>query len=151
MRSGLAAARSANKKGRRGQIKSIATGIGQRIRKNESGFTLIEMLIVVGIIVALAAAIVPEVVSFSGKGEEGQKSSEQSTVQSAMDAMMAEQGATTVTAVTANGINDWTANPGGTGVATLDGYMSITISTWFYCYGTDGKITAQKDDWASGC
>ena len=131
-------------------MKSMAKGIGQRIRKSESGFTLIEMLIVVGIIVALAAAIVPQVVSFSGKGEEGQKSSEQSTIQSAMDAMMAEQGVVTVTAVTANGVNDWTTNPGGTGAVTLDSYMSITSSTWFYCYTTVGKITAQLDT-AAAC
>ncbi len=124
--------------------------IVRRIRKSESGFTLIEMLIVVGIIVALAAAIVPQVVSFSGKGEEGKKTSEKSTVQSAMDAMMAEKGITTVTAVTTNGINDWTANPAGTGAATLDGYMAITSSEWFYCYDTAGKISNQLDT-AAAC
>ena len=40
-------------------MKAIASRVIDRVRKTESGFTLIEMLIVVGIIVALAAAIVP--------------------------------------------------------------------------------------------
>ena len=110
-------------------MKNLVTGVSRRLQRSESGFTLIEMLIVVGIIVALAFAIVPQVVSFSGKVEEGKKTSEKSTVQSALDAMMAEKGIVTITAVTANGINYWTANPGGTGSATLDNYMAITSST----------------------
>ena len=133
-------------------MKSAITGVSRRLQRSESGFTLIEMLIVVGIIVALAAAIVPQVVSFSGKGEEGKKTSEKSTIQSAIDAMMAEKGITTITAVTGNtAINDWTANPAGTGSATLDGYTTITSSEWFYCYATDGQITAQVDAAGDGC
>ena len=133
-------------------MKSAITGVSKRLQRSESGFTLIEMLIVVGIIVALAAAIVPQVVSFSGKGEEGQKSSEQSTIQSAMDAMMAEQGITSVTPVEGGtAVNDWTDNPDGTGALTLDGYTSLTSSTWFYCYGSDGQITAQVDEADDGC
>ena len=41
-----------------------------KIRNSEAGFTLIEMLIVVGIIVALAAAVVPEYLQLSAKSSE---------------------------------------------------------------------------------
>ncbi len=132
-------------------MKAIAGKVMDRVRKSESGFTLIEMLIVVGIIVALAAAIVPQVVSFGGKGEEGQKSSEKSTVQLAMDAMLADKGKASVTAEATTSRNDWTTYPTGpTGTSPLStgGYMSITSTTWFYCWDTKGKITAQQD--ASG-
>ena len=119
--------------------------------RRERGFTLIEMLIVVGIIVALAAAIVPQVVSFGGKGEEGAKSAEQSTVQLAMDAMLADVSGTAVTAETGTGRSDFTAYPtGGSKIVTLDGYMAITSTKWFYCWDTTGKITKQLDT-AAAC
>ncbi len=123
----------------------------QRIRKSESGFTLIEMLIVVGIIVALAAALVPAVVVFSGKGTEGKKASERSTIQLAMDAMMAENGITSVTPISTNGVNDWTAYPAGTGAGLLDSYLPITSSEWYYCYDGEGRITNQNDAPTDSC
>ena len=48
--------------------------IGRRIRalrRGESGFTLVELLVVVGIIVALAAVIIPNVASFANRGRDG--------------------------------------------------------------------------------
>ena len=127
-------------------MKGIVSRFIDRVRRSESGFTLIEMLIVVGIIVALAAAIVPQVVSFGGKGEEGEKSSEKSTVQLAMDAMLADVGGTSVTAETGTGKSDFTAFPtGGIKIVTLDGYMTVTSTKWFYCWDANGKITAQQD------
>ena len=41
-----------------------------RMGKGQKGFTLIEMLVVVGIIVALAAIVVPLVIRFADSGEQ---------------------------------------------------------------------------------
>ena len=38
------------------------------VARDQKGFTFIDMLVVVGIIVALAAIIVPLVIAFSGSG-----------------------------------------------------------------------------------
>jgi prepilin-type N-terminal cleavage/methylation domain-containing protein len=133
-------------------MKAIVNGFMDRLRGSESGFTLIEMLIVVGIIVALAAAIVPQVVSFGGKGEEGEKASERSTVQLAMDTMLADVGGTAVTAEATTARNDWTAYPtGGSKIVTLSpDYMPVTSTKWFYCWNTKASVTEQKDT-ASAC
>ncbi len=63
-----------------------------QLRKSEKGFTLVELLVVVGIIVALAAVIIPNVSRFTGKGNEGALSAEAENVQAAMDTMMANTG-----------------------------------------------------------
>ncbi len=111
----------------------------------ESGFTLIEMLIVVGIIVALAAAIVPQVVQFGERGTEGAAASEQAAVQAAMDSMLADEGISSVTANTQS-INAWNAvNADLTGAAVAPTYLSVTSTTYSYCWNTLGRITKQLD------
>jgi len=124
-----------------------------RIRGNEAGFTLIEMLIVVGIIVALAAAIVPQFVQFSDQGTEGAKSSEQSEVQAAIDNMMVGQALTAVTAPSGSVSKNVFTGSGvfGTGDAALyPTYLSIGTSTYFYCWDTTGKI-GQQDTASASC
>ena len=132
-------------------MKGIISGLVGRTRGSESGFTLIEMLIVVGIIVALAAAIVPQVIQFGGKGEEGKKEGkkdqEKAAIQVAMDSMVADNN---ISAVTANGSgtasrNDWTSYPTGAGTVTLDGYLRVTSTEFYYCWDTKGKITDQLE------
>ena len=87
-----------------------------RSEKREGGFTLIELLVVIGIIVALAAITVPLVTKFSAKGYEGALNAETETIQSAMNAMMADKGIVAVTAndkgTTSNDQNTWTAGTG---------------------------------------
>ena len=108
-----------------------------RSEKREGGFTLIELLIVIGIIVALAAITVPLVTKFAGKGDEGSLKAETETIQSAMNAMMADKGIVVVTAndkgTTSDGQNTWTALPNGTGAGTLDGYLKKNSTKFFYC------------------
>ena len=63
-----------------------------------------------------------------------------------MDAMLADVGGTSVTAETGTGKSDFTAFPtGGIKIVTLDGYMTVTSTKWFYCWDANGKITAQQD------
>ena len=117
-----------------------------RSEKREGGFTLIELLVVIGIIVALAAITVPLVTKFAGKGDEGALRSEIETIQSAMNAMMADKGIVAVTAndkgTTSNGQNTWTALPTGTG--TLDGYLKKNSAKFFYCWDSKGNVCAQN-------
>ena len=70
--------------------------LGIRSRHQE-GFTLVELLITVGIIVALAAVIVPLVIQFAGKGDEGAWAAEAAVVQAAVDTMMADNKALAIT------------------------------------------------------
>ena len=129
---------------------------GRRSRE-ESGFTLIEMLIVVGIIVALAAAIVPQVVQFGSSGEEGQQASELSIIQTALDNMMGDVGIDDVQ-TRLNSQNNWrthvtTTDPAydsNTETTTLDNYLRIETTTWFYCWTTAGKVT-QKAKTQGAC
>ncbi|MFB3091564.1 MAG: prepilin-type N-terminal cleavage/methylation domain-containing protein, partial [Dehalococcoidia bacterium] len=68
----------------------------RRLPKAESGFTLVELLVVVAIIIALAAVIIPSVASFADKGDEGAKAAEMENIQTAMDTYMADNGTTIV-------------------------------------------------------
>jgi len=117
-----------------------------RSEKQEGGFTLIELLVVIGIIVALAAITVPLVTKFAGKGDEGALKAETETIQSAMNAMMADKGIVAVTAndkgTTSNGQNTWTALPAGT--VTLDGYLKKNSTKFFYCWDSKGNVYAQN-------
>ena len=119
-----------------------------RSEKREGGFTLIELLVVIGIIVALAAITVPLVTKFAGKGDEGALKAETETIQSAMNAMMADKGIVAVTAndkgTTSNGQNTWPALPAGTGAGTLDGYLKKNSTKFFYCWDSKGNACAQN-------
>ncbi len=50
-----------------------AKGPMQRVYRGEPGFTLIEMMVVVGIIAVLAAVIIPNIGKFIGSGVQGPK------------------------------------------------------------------------------
>ena len=130
-----------------GQKQSTGTTIGQR------GFTLIELLVVIGIIVALAGVTVPLVTKFTGSGKTGAMAAERETVQTAMNAMMAEQDITTVTAVInpAAATNSWTGLPLGNGSAFLyggvgDRYLKVGATTYYYCWTAGGEVYTRDAD-----
>ena len=122
-----------------------------RLRKSEKGFTLVELLVVVGIIVALAAVIIPNVSRFTGKGNEGALSAEAENVQAAMDTMMADTGSVDVVAYDLSTIstasNTWTALPTASdtspNAATLDGYLRAPTTKFYYCYNLAGLVSEQ--------
>ena len=123
----------------------------RRVRKGESGFTLVELLVVVGIIVALAAVIIPNVAQFAGKGETGAKAAEQENVQTAFDAMLADVGITVVTANTGAitpAINDFSATPVEGPLGT---YLRSATTTYFYCWDTSALILLQQLAAADNC
>ena len=131
-------------------MKDKVTGVLKGLRKSESGFTLIEMLIVVGIIVALAAAIVPQVVQFGERGTEGQAATEEASLQTAIDGMLADALISTVTA-NDPAVNSWSAvNADLGGTAVYPTYLSTATTTYFYCWNTAGRIVDQLET-AAAC
>ncbi|MDA0735302.1 MAG: type II secretion system protein [Chloroflexi bacterium] len=83
----------------------------KRITFSEKGFTLIEILIAVGILALLAGIAVPTVGVLLGNSETKAEAAELSNVQAAIDFLMADQEMATITAV-AVASSDMTAFPG---------------------------------------
>ena len=133
-------------------MRSIIKNRLGRARKDQRGFTLIEMLVVVGIIVALAAIIVPLVISFSGKGEEAAKVAELEALQIAIQAMMAEYSLSTVQdrgPLADTVLNDFVFDPGPP-VATLELFMDQPETQFCYTWEDTGRILTQLDEKVAG-
>ena len=93
-------------------------------KRGEKGFTLIELLIVVAILGVLAAIVIPNVGRFIGRGEEEAKETEFANVQSAVVAMMTDNGIDEIpNPVTgaANRVSDMNVFPDITSSDTTDG------------------------------
>ena len=126
-----------------GMLKSFV----KQVAKGQRGFTLIEMIVVVGIIAVLAAVIVPNMGKFIGQGESGAKSAEIDAVQTAMHAMMADKAINAVDewdkTAPSSATQTWDALPTGTDTAFLEDYLQSKTTKFFYCYDNEGGITEQ--------
>ena len=81
-------------------------------KRGEKGFTLIELLIVVAILGVLAAVVIPNVGRFIGRGESEAGETEFANVQSAVVAMMTDNGLSALpTAVNATATNNMSRFP----------------------------------------
>ena len=132
-----------------GSLRKLAA----RIPGGQKGFTLIEMIVVVGIIAVLAAVIVPNIGKFIGSGEQGAKDAEYESVQTAMNAMMADSAVVVVvdhSLGASTSIQDWTAEPkeDGTDIGTVPlstTYLQNAVTVYFYCWNANGQLTAQHE------
>ena len=116
------------------------------------GFTIIEMLVVIGIIAVLSAVVAPDMLNFSGKGRQGAMDQERASVQTAMKAMMSTTGTTTLNARSAptDSSNAWNTLPTGTKTEVLESYLETSPTNYFYCWDNLGNVTQQNDS-ATAC
>ena len=124
--------------------------IWERMARSQRGFTLAELLVVVGIVVGLAAVILPNVGRFTGEGERGALATEFASVQTAVDAYGAGAD-NTVTAAT-GWTNDLLTGGGGidlTGYLRLPGSSTDTADR--YCWGNDGTVRQESTDASPSC
>ena len=116
--------------------------VSKKFRYGEKGFTLIELLIVIAILGVLAAVVVPNVARFTRSGQKAAAQQEQGTIQTAIDAAMAEASLTSLSAdIIVTNASTNTLAPG----VVVEDYIRRTVEGRWQCDisagATDGLIS----------
>ncbi len=129
-----------------------------RGRKGQQGFTLIELLVVVTILGILAAIVTLSLVGLTTNANANACNQEYKTVQTALDAFMADNNIDTINAAgptndmtqalaTVNGSNlALFVDLGGAGVTQTRNYTRNGTTQFFYTWDAHGKITNVTTD-----
>ncbi|MFC1939672.1 type II secretion system protein [Chloroflexota bacterium] len=114
-------------------------------KRGEKGFTLIELLIVVAILGVLAAVVIPNVGRFIGRGETEAAATELSNVQSAVEAMMVDNGLETLPNPVAVATSNMSAFPDSTSACGTDKLTDPDGTSYGAGQDKDGFILYQHD------
>jgi prepilin-type N-terminal cleavage/methylation domain-containing protein len=109
-------------------------------RRDEAGFTLVELLIVLAILAVLIAIVLPNFTGLIGGSETTAGETELRIVQTAVDAKMAAEGLATVTPIT-TATDDMTSAAGGFDLYPT--YMRSQATNGTYTMDATGQVTQQ--------
>jgi prepilin-type N-terminal cleavage/methylation domain-containing protein len=113
----------------------------RRMHREEGGFTLVELLIVVTILGILAAVVTTSLIGLTATAKTNACAEELRTVQTAVDALMAKNNITVVTAVAAPGSTLMTGVIGG-GEALSPNYIRQSTTKGAYTWTAAGAVSA---------
>ena len=124
-------------------MKAYLLKLLRRVTRSQAGFTLAELLVVVGIVVGLAAVILPNVGRFTDKGAEGASATEVASVQTAIDAWMSDTSGISLAGSSATNVHNLL--DGSVDSVNLTGYLrlpnSATQTTDCYAWDIYGTMT----------
>lgn len=111
--------------------------IMNRLPRENRGFTLVELLVVIGVMAILSAVVLLNVTGVIGEGETEAAATELVTIQTAVDVMMARNDLSSVNTTSAT--SDMAALP--TGNVLYPDYLRTETTKGTYSVSSNGKVT----------